>query len=137
MAWGCNQEAAPDYACLGLTEVSGTIRLDEQPLANANVSFESPDGTFSSGKTNGNGEYTLMFNSDQSGVLPGEKVVRIQLGRTFGDDEESNEESLPAGSVELPSSYNSDSQLTATVDSGIQTINFDLNSDGSTTSASQ
>ena len=137
-ALGCNQEVAPDYASLGLAEVSGTIRLDEQPLANANVIFESPDTTFSSGRTNASGNYSLMFNSEQSGVTTGEKIVRIQLGRTFSDGEEegSDAEQLPSDSEELPSSYNSESHLTATVDAGIQTINFDLNSDGCTTSAS-
>ena len=80
-----------------------------------------------------------MFNSEQSGVATGEKIVRIQLGRAFsdGEDEGSDAESLTADSGELPSSYNRDSQLAVTVDAGIQTINFDLNSDGSTTSASQ
>ena len=136
-ALGCGQEAAPDYARLGLAEVTGTIRLDEQPLADANIIFESPDTTFSSGRTDGSGKYSLMFNSEQSGVSTGEKVVRIQLGITFSDGEDSDAEPSPADSVELSSSYNSNSQLTATVVAGIQTINFDLKSDGSTTSASQ
>lgn len=135
-ALGCNQEPAPDYASLGLAEVSGTIRLDGNPLANANVIFESPDETFSSGRTNGDGKYSLMFNSEQSGVTTGEKVVRIQLGKSFNDGEE-EAEPLPADSQELPVSYNSDSQLTATVKAGIQTVDFDLTSDGAVEPASQ
>lgn len=133
-ALGCNQEAAPDYARLGLAEVSGTIRLDGNPLANANVIFESPDATFSSGKTNASGEYSLMFNSEQSGVLTGVKVVRIQLGESFNDGDA---EQLPTDSEELPGSYNTDSQLAATVNAGVQTIDFDLTSDGATGPASQ
>ncbi len=132
--WGCNQQPVPDYASLGLAEVSGTIRLDEQPLAHANIIFESADETFSSGKTNASGEYSLMFNSEQSGVTTGEKVVRIQMLEAFGDGEA---EALPIGSVELPSSYNRNSELTATVIAGKQIIDFDLNSDGTIESSSQ
>jgi hypothetical protein len=77
-----------------------------------------------------------MFNSEQPGVLTGEKIVRIQHGKAFGDHED-DAEPLPAGSIELPSSYNSASELTATVNAGIQTIDFDLNSGASTTSTSQ
>lgn len=138
-ALGCNQEVTPDYASLGLAEVSGTIRLDDQPLADANVMFEAPDGTFSSGRTNASGKYSLMFNSEQSGVMTGEKIVRIQLGKTFsdGEDEGRDAEPLPADSRELPRSYNIESHLAVTVNAGIQTIDFDLKSDGCTTSASQ
>ena len=85
---GCNQPAAPDYASLGLAEVSGTIRLDEAPLANAHVIFVAPDETYSFGKTNSSGKYTLMFNSEQPGVLTGEKIVRIQLGKISQEGDE-------------------------------------------------
>jgi len=133
---------------LGLAEVSGTIRLDEKPLANAHVIFESPDKTYSYGKTNSSGKYTLMYNSEQSGGLTGQKIARIQLGRISeqndgeeaGNDETDGEgPSLETGSdlSELPATYNCNSQLTATVIAGKQVVNFELNSDGSTTSANQ
>lgn len=145
---GCDRQQLPDYAKLGLAEVTGTIRLDEKPLANAHVIFEAPDESYSYGTTNSNGNYTLMFNSDQSGVLPGQKIVRIQLGRfSDGDDDEQAGEEDTDGqdaelksatdSSELPSTYNRNSRLTATVVAGFQLLNFDLDSDGSVVSAKQ
>ncbi|MDB4766241.1 carboxypeptidase-like regulatory domain-containing protein [bacterium] len=131
MSLGCERDAAPDYESLGLAEVSGIVRLDAKPLADANVIFESEDETFSYGTTNSDGKYSLMFNSEKSGVLTGEKVVRIQLGRIAEDGEI---KSPASGLAELPESYHQESQLRATVNSGVQTIDFELNSDGSTTS---
>lgn len=122
--------------------------MDQKPLANAHVVFESPDETYSSGKTNSDGKYILMFNSEQSGVLTGQKVVRIQLGKitkqgfdeNAGNDETDNKNSVLEANTdlsELPATYHRQSQLTATVIAGKQVINFELNSDGSTTSATQ
>jgi len=153
MVSGCNQPAGPDYERLKLAEVSGTIRLDKTPLANAYVVFESPDKTFSSGKTDSDGKYKLMFNSKQSGVLTGRKIVRIQLrrisddgvGNDVGDEEtEDQNQGLPdrqtdrqTDSSELPRTYHRKSHLRADIVNGVQAINFDLNSDGSTTSPKQ
>jgi hypothetical protein len=148
LASGCNQPTAPDYASLGLAEVSGTIRLDESPLANAHVIFEAPDESYSFGKTDSGGKYKLMFNSQQSGVLTGPKIVRIQLSSISEDsaDEPSGgegagsedlESAMATDSSELPRSYHRDSRLKATVAAGVQTINFDLKTDGSTTTATQ
>lgn len=149
IASGCSQQPArPDYENLGLAEVSGTVLLDKKPLPNAHVIFESPDQTYSSGKTNSSGTYTLMFNSEQSGVLPGQKIVRIQLGKIseqvddedVGNDETDDENPLleaESDSFELPATYHSNSQLTATVAAGKQVINFELESDGSTILANQ
>ena len=147
-ASGCSQQQRPDYTSLGLAEVTGTIRLDGKPLPNAHVIFEAPDKSYSFGKTNGGGEYTLLFNSEQPGVLPGQKIIRIQLNRFSeedGDQQSDTDESdgqdptleLATDLSELPSAYNRNSQLTATVAAGFQKINFDLKSDGSTTSAAQ
>ena len=133
---GCQEPAAPDYASLGLAEVSGTILLDGKPLADANVIFESPDKTYSVGRTNGQGKYKMMFNSEKSGVLVGDKIVRIQLGR-FPEDAEAEDAPARNDDSELPASYNTQSQLKLTVIAGVHTFDFDLNSDGSTTSAAQ
>ncbi len=148
LASGCSQQQRPDYASLGLAEVTGTIRLDDQPLANAHIIFEAPDESYSFGKTNSRGKYTLMFNSEQPGVLTGKKIVRILLGKFSEEDDDQQtggdatdgQDPAPkpaTDSSELPSTYNRNSQLTATVVAGSQTINFDLKSDGSTTSATQ
>lgn len=145
-----------DYHKLDLANVSGTVRLDGQPLANAYIMFQAQDGTFSTGKTDGSGNYKMMFDSNKAGVLTGEKLVRIRLKRSWTgfparplsetvveevevDDEgkpisnDSGESTSPASvDNELPASYHIKSHLKATVESGSQTIDFDLMSDGST-----
>jgi hypothetical protein len=69
--FGCKQGWEADYSQLGLVEVSGRITLDGTPLADSTVIFECPDKTYSFGKTDGQGNYSLMFNTEQSGALPG------------------------------------------------------------------
>ena len=75
---GCGSSLTPDYGKLDLVNVSGSITLDGQPLPEAIVVFESNDATFSYGRTDDSGNYTLMLNSEKSGVMPGPKIVRIR-----------------------------------------------------------
>src|SRR4029079_1790179 len=76
--FGCDSGRRPHYASLGLVEVSGTIKLDGEPLPDVMVAFENPeDKTFSFGKTNAAGAYKLMFNSEKSGCTQGKKVVHV------------------------------------------------------------
>jgi hypothetical protein len=62
--------------------VSGRVTLDGQPLASADVSFQ-PDGAqrASSGRTNADGRYQLMYKRGQPGALVGEHTVRITVSR--------------------------------------------------------
>jgi hypothetical protein len=80
VGFGCRQGWEADYSNLGLVEVSGRITLDGTPVTESTVIFECPDKTYSFGTTDAQGNYSLMFNSEQSGALPGPKVVRIQSG---------------------------------------------------------
>lgn len=150
-----------DYHNLDLATVKGKVMLDGAPLANAHIMYQDQGGTFSVGKTNKSGEYEMMFNSEKAGVLTGEKLVRIRLSKSWngfpthplsaesieleeqvgedavGESEDGSiKESYATNSDDLPSTYHIDSQLKVTVDSGSHTINFDLNSDGSTTGPS-
>lgn len=135
MLAGCGGVSA-DYSQIDLASASGTVTLDNRPLANAMVTFEAPDKTFAFGKTDASGKYTLQFNSEQSGVTPGPKVVRITtVGGTdesavyeVNPDEETGE-GAATGSVEkVPAKYNKTSELTATVASGSNTFDFPLKS---------
>ncbi|WP_206028416.1 carboxypeptidase-like regulatory domain-containing protein [Thalassoroseus pseudoceratinae] len=123
-----------DYSQLDLAEVSGTITLDGEPLPNARVKFENETGGYSYGLTDDSGAYTLMFNSEKSGIQPGEKTVRIFTvggGPEFSLGQEEMVEEDPDAPTEqeiIPAKYNSESELTETVESGSQTINFDLQS---------
>ncbi len=79
---GCQQGLKTDYHKLSLAQVSGTITLDGVPLRNANLIFQSPSNAdFSTGKTDLQGRYTMMFNSEKEGVLVGEQIVRIRKRR--------------------------------------------------------
>ena len=151
-----------DYHKLDLATVKGKVMLDGNPLPNAHIMYQDQGGTFSVGKTNQAGEYEMMFNSEKSGVLTGEKLVRIRLSKSWngfpthplstetieldeqvgedaiGESEDGSiKESYTSNSDDLPSTYHIDSHLKVTVDSGSHTINFDLNSDGSTTGPSK
>ncbi|WP_339736410.1 carboxypeptidase-like regulatory domain-containing protein [uncultured Gimesia sp.] len=128
---GCGGSINADYSKLDLVDVSGTVTLDGQPLSGATVAFEAGDGTFSSGVTNESGDFKLMFNSEQSGCLTGDKTVRIQFkGDSENPDEESEEEggtSTQPQSI-IPEQYNKKSTLKASVDSSHTTFEFDLKS---------
>jgi hypothetical protein len=123
-AVGCSSERQPEYASLGLVEVSGKVTMDGAPLPNAKVAFENPeDKTYSVGKTDDAGVYTLMFNSDKSGCTPGKKIVRISPYT----GSESDPDAEPSG-VKIPTRYNRKSELTAEVDAGNRTFDFELKS---------
>ncbi len=143
---GCNTSPQMDYDSVGLVDVSGTVRLDGKPLPNAVVVFESPDGQFSAGVTNDSGRYQLQFDSQASGVTPGEKTVRISTAQkiTGVNTEEGSEEAPPGeGSEEsgepaesggqskelVPEKYNKRSELKKTVKPDeSQTFDFELKS---------
>jgi|SRR5262245_22028314 len=67
-----------------IVPVSGTVRLNGEPYANAIVSFqpigESKDddvGRGSSGKTGPDGRYTLIYDGEKPGAVVGKHRVRI------------------------------------------------------------
>lgn len=142
---GCSPVPSTDYSKLGLVDVSGTIMLDGIPLAGAVVTFENPETEqFSYGRSDGDGRYTLQLDSDQGGVTPGKKIVRISttrkiLGLTDFEDGESAEDgeaqadgdqAAPEKSKELvPDKYYRKSELTVDVSSSNTTFDFDLTSD--------
>lgn len=132
---GCDTTVKTDYSKLGLVDVSGTVTLDGQPLSGATVIFETPDMKYSYGETDSSGNYTMMFNSEQSGVTTGHKTVRIVTG-TVGDEgeggeEEEGQEEAVSTSMTVPACYNKKSSIEVEVESS-GTFNFDLKSDCST-----
>lgn len=111
----------------GGVSVSGHVTRDGQPLANAQVVFQSvgsdgkPDADKEAGgETDDKGQYTLMRVKDQSaGVAPGDYHVEIHLI-----------ERSPAGIRELvPPQYSTNSKLKFTVPpGGTKDANFDVKS---------
>jgi hypothetical protein len=114
-----------------LAPVQGTVTLDGEPLAGAKVEFDlkpeeitygKSEGSTSYGKTDAQGRYTLEHTHEQEGALIGKHVVRITT-REMTVDESGKEVLVPE---RLPPRYNLNSELTAEVEPGSNTIDFDL-----------
>lgn len=139
VSYGCGDPLAIQYEKLGLVEVSGTVKLDGQPLQNCTVYFEESESLFSSGVTDTQGRYQLMFDSRKSGVTKGEKTVRFKPGAPPSEkgqaaNEEEDPDAKPAAAgVSVPDCYNKDSKLKVTVSASDSSFDFDLKSDCSTT----
>ncbi len=115
-----------DYSKAGLVDVSGTVRLDGEPLPAAIVVFQAPDETFSYARTDATGRYRLMFDSVMAGVTKGQKTVRI---RTLGSLGEDDPDAKGSGTERVPECYNKKSGLTVEVTGNSTSTDFDLRSD--------
>jgi len=122
---GCKPDG---YAELGLVGVTGKVTLDGQPLAGANVVFESPDKRTARGLTDAEGKYALMYDSETPGALPGPKVVRITIADVGVEGGGAGEGSAFTGKERLPARYNRQSKLTADVSASQKTFDFELKS---------
>lgn len=125
---GCEERM--DYESLGLVNVTGRVTLDGKPLAGVTVRFEGPPNRFADGKTDADGKYILMYDSNQAGCTPGEKVVRIMQGGAGEGTEEEAPVEGPDGRVaaptqSIPASYNRQSMLKANVTPENKTFDFD------------
>jgi hypothetical protein len=119
---GCS-ESGPE-----LLQARGTVTLDGKPVPNALVTFAPKDGTGSpsNGLTDAAGQYTLRFNRDREGVLPGTHRVTIETAKVSPDD-------VPAGQavpefVPLPKKYSQPGELTADVSESSEKHDFALTS---------
>lgn len=125
VAAGCGTSRSTDYSKVDLIDVTGRVTLDGVALAEAHVEFESPDQTSSYGLTDEQGEFRLLFNSERTGCLPGEKIVRIQMPSADVEDPDATNVS----GVEIPGCYNTQSILRATVSPQQHRFDFDLTTD--------
>ncbi|MDR0609377.1 MAG: carboxypeptidase-like regulatory domain-containing protein [Planctomycetaceae bacterium] len=131
---GCGSAMNSRYTELQLANVTGTITLDGQPLANAQVQFEQ-NGSFSYGVTNANGDYQMYFDTKHTGVRPGQCIVRIWTTmKGPGFDEMMQENTVTKETI--PVRYNHESTLSAMVEpKKSQSFDFDLQSGGKTQNA--
>ena len=112
---GCSRSQQPP---LGL--VSGTVRLDSEPLANATVRYTpAGPGRTSEGTTDADGHYELRYLRDIPGANIDQHIVRITTAS------EAN-----GGRELLPPRYHARSQLEARVVAGTNDLDFDLRSQG-------
>jgi hypothetical protein len=98
-----------------LGTVTGVVTLDGEPLENAMVQFVPDHARMSGGKTDAQGKYELNFNERLKGAAIGKHKVRITVGS-------------PMEPQKIPAKYNVQTELTAEVKEGPNTINFDLTS---------
>ena len=106
-----------------LIEVTGTVTLDNRPLADASVEFQPEEGGSPSyGTTDENGRYELVYGVGKPGAMIGKHVVRITTYQM-----ESTGEGDPTIVPErVPPQYNSQTTLSEEVAPGRNEINFDL-----------
>lgn len=110
-----------------LVSASGTVTLDGVPVCGAIVEFRpnAPDGSASFGLTDPNGRYRLMRTAFESGVAPGEYIVRVYFEPQDGAAACGCE--ADAGSPAIPARYHSPSELRARVEPrGRNRFLFDL-----------
>lgn len=126
-AWGCGGPA--DLPDLG--RVSGTVKLNGEPLPDATVEF-TPEakGRGSIATTDANGFYMLKYTNDYNGAVVGKHTVRITTA-TAGHSGEggAGREGTPE---RVPPQYNSASDLIRDVKSGSNTFDFEIESSGET-----
>ena len=110
-----------------LGRVSGTVTMDGQPLPNAMVVFTPVQGGRpGAAKTDAQGKYELVYSRDSMGAMVGDHYVSI----TTYDEAVKDDESVEIVPETVPSRYNSNSELTATIKSGGNVVDFALESGG-------
>ena len=112
-----------------LAPVTGTVTLDGEPLAGAQVEFKPMRGNPSYGTTDQLGRYDLKYTKDKSGGVVGSHVVRITTQTTAVDPETGSEIQVPQ---RVPERYNDRSQLIRDVKPGENQIRFALTSEPET-----
>jgi len=122
-----------------LGSVSGTVTLDGNPLAGAQVMFMPVGGGgVSTGETDSAGKYTLICADGSQGAVIGAHTVSIELieeedtGDGTGEDE-----SEASGEGLVPARYNEETELKADVQAGSNTFNFDLETGASSTESAE
>lgn len=108
----------------GLGQVTGVVKLDGKPLAEASVEFtpKNGKGMTSYGRTDSNGNYYMMASRTAKGAAVGSNKVKISTYEVID-----NSHSIPE---KVPTKYNSASELEADVKSGSNTFDFDLSTSG-------
>lgn len=120
-----------DRPVLGL--VTGTVMLDNQPVAGISVTFQPDKGRPAIGKTDEHGDFKLMYMPETPGCKVG--PCRVEIGYGEGEDEGVEMEGddvvqTPgdSGKKTIPARYNTETELKAEVKAGENVFDFDLKS---------
>lgn len=118
---GCGNNSGP-----ALGQVTGTVTMDGQPLPSAMVSFYPDTGGRSAhGMTDDSGKFLLRYTGMKDGALVDTHKVKIETGVQLSESETSTK---PKKVPQLPKKYNQETELTAKVERGSNTFDFDLQS---------
>ncbi len=117
---GCGESA--DHPDLG--RVTGVVTLDGAPLPGAVVGFQPVQGRPSSGLTDNEGRYTLLYTADAQGAIIGTHTVSISTER-YADQPDGSSQLVPE---KIPAKYNKKTTLTQEVKAGSNQFNFELTS---------
>lgn len=109
--------------------VVGVVTLDGVPIEGATVRFYPTSGLRgSSGKTDENGRYELRYTRSEKGATIGDHKVTISTEVVADNYEPEN--AVEARKETIPRKYldRKKTELSATVESGSNTCNFDIKS---------
>ena len=122
---GCGDMETP----ANVGRVSGRVTLEGQPLAEALVTFSPVEqgATSSLGRTDQDGNYTLVYAQGVEGAQIGQHRVSIT---TFDEGDPDSDPPRPAVAEKVPAKYNYQTGLTADVKAGENSIDFPLKNDG-------
>ena len=111
--------------------VSGTVKMNGKPFANASLTFQPIGGGMAStGITDASGRYTLKFlySEDEGAIVATHRVI-IRTSRKSNTEDTSSDRADPSARDPIPRRYNDDTQLTMEVPAdGIDSADFDLKS---------
>ena len=112
-------------------QVEGVVRFDGDPVTRAMVSFYPADARASVGFTDQEGHYELQYIKNTKGAVIGEHTVTISTKIDREDDPPTSEFGGKGREETMPPKYleRKKSVLVKTVESGRNTINFDLTSE--------
>jgi hypothetical protein len=117
-----------------IASVSGTVKLDGEPLANAVVTFQPlgdgkmNPGVGSIGRTNEKGEYRLRLIDGGNGAVQG--MHRVEISCPVDDGQNSpDEDRATKPPNKVPDRYHAESKVTYEVKAGENKADFDLTSD--------
>lgn len=115
-----------DYPDMG--SVSGTVTMDGNAVANASVIFvpKEAGGRSSFATTDSSGYYELQYSANMEGARIGEHTVKVSTYRS----PDPNVDGDTGAAETIPNKFNSKSELTKKVESGSNTIDLELTSDG-------
>lgn len=111
--------------------VSGSVKMNGKPLANASLTFQPIGGGMAStGLTDANGRYALTFlYSEDEGAMVATHHVIIRTSKKSNTEDTSNDRADPSARDPIPRRYNDATELTMEVPAdGTDSANFELKS---------